>query len=78
MFCCIMWGYWWLVWCTAILFLFYFPSYIEIIFMGIMYDALYGVSLPEFWNINYIFTISSIVLFFISFIIRKRLIVYET
>ena len=77
MFCCIMWGYWWLTWCAAIVLLFYFPIYYEIILWGVMYDALYGMALPEFWNVRYIFTIASIALFLISFFLRKRLTVYD-
>ena len=78
MFCCIMWGYWWLTWCLAILLLFYFPVYLEIILWGVMYDALYGVALPEFWNIHYVFTIGSVALFAVSFIIKRLLIAYES
>lgn len=73
----IIWGYWWLTWILAIIFLFYFPLYFEIIIWGIIYDSLYGISLPNFWNINYIFTIVSIVLFLFSLILKKRLILYE-
>ena len=75
---CIIFGYWWLIWALAILLLFYFPIYYEIIAWGIIYDALYGIALPEFWNIKYIFTLASIVLFLISLIIKKRLIIYES
>ena len=77
MFCFIMWGYWWLTWCIAIALLFYFPVYYEIILWGIIYDAMYGTALPEFWNIRYIFTIASIVLFLIALFLRKRLVIYE-
>jgi len=77
MFCCVMWGYWWMTWCLAIGFLFYFPNHVEIIFLGIFYDSLYGTSLPEFWNVRYFFTISSIVIFIIAFLLRKSLIVYD-
>ncbi len=77
MFCCVMWGYWWLTWCLAIGLLFYYPNYFEIIFLGIFYDALYGVAIPEFWNIEYIFTISSIILFILAFFLKKRLIIYD-
>ena len=73
----IIWGYWWLTWLLAILLLFYFPLYFEIIAYGIIYDALYGIKLSGFWNIDYIFTIISIILFFISVIIKRRLIIYE-
>lgn len=77
MFCSIMWGYWWLTWCLAIALLFYFPFYYEIIIWGIIYDALYGIALPEFWNIRYIFTMAGIVLFLLSLVLKKRLIAYE-
>jgi hypothetical protein len=77
MFCCIMWGYWWLTWCLAIALLFYFPSYYEIILWGVIYDALYASALPEFWDIRYIFTISSIILFCISYVLKKKLIAYD-
>ena len=73
----IFWGFWWFTWCLAICLLFYFPFYIEIIFIGLLYDSLYGISLPEFWNIDYIFTLASVVLFLISLIVKKRLTAYE-
>ncbi len=76
MFCFIMWGYWWMTWCMAIALLFCFSDYYEIIAWGIIYDALYGMSLLEFWNIRYIFTISGIILFVIAFFLKKKLIVY--
>ncbi len=76
--CSILWGYWWLTWSLSIIFLFYFPIYFEIIAWGILYDALYAIPLPSFWNINYIFTLVSIVLFLISLILKKRLIIYES
>ena len=74
----IIWGYWWLTWALAIVFLFLFPMYYEIIAWGIIYDAIYGVPLPEFYGIPYVFTISSIVLFLIAFYMRKYLTVYES
>lgn len=77
MFCFIMWGYWWFTWCFAIALLFYFRNYYEIILWGIIYDAIYSMSLPEYGNIRYIFTISSIILFILAFIFRKSLIVYD-
>ncbi len=77
MFCCVMWGYWWLTWCLAIGLLFYFPNYFEIILLGIFYDGLYGVAIPEFWGIKYLFTILSIFLFLFTFFLKKRLIIYD-
>ncbi len=74
----ILFGYWWLTWIMAILFLFYFPVYYEIIVWGIIYDSLYGLQIPEFWNIKYIFTIFSILIFIFSLFIKRLLIVYES
>jgi hypothetical protein len=77
MFCFIMWGYWWFTWCLAIGLLFYFRNYYEIIIWGIIYDAIYGISLPEYGDIRYIFTISSIILYVLAIIFRKSLTVYD-
>lgn len=77
-FSCILFGYWWLTLCLSILLLFYFKTYYEILLFGIIYDSIYGLSLPEFWNIRYIFTLTSVVLFIISLMIKKRLIIYES
>lgn len=74
----VVWGYWWLSWIIALSLIFIFPKYYEIIFWGIMYDALYGTPLQMFYNIPYIFTIIGIVLFIISIIFRKNLLAYET
>lgn len=73
----IIWAYWWFVWVFIIALLFYFKNYYEIILWGILYDALYSVSLAEYGNFRYIFTISSIILYVIGLIFRKRLIVYD-
>ncbi len=73
----IVWGYWWLTWALAILFLFLFPLYYEIIIWGIMYDAIYGLSLREFWGISSMFTALSLLLFIIAFSLRKYLLAYE-
>lgn len=77
-FCLIIWLPWWVTWLIAILLLFIFPLYFEIILWGVIYDALYGIKLSVFWNMDYIFTLVCIVLFLLSFIIRKRFIIYES
>jgi len=73
----ILWGWWWLTWVLAIILLFVFPSYYEIIFFGVMYDALYGLPLAQFSYFPYVFTVSSVVLFFVSSGLRKSLLAYE-
>ena len=72
-----IWSYWWATWILVIVLLFFFPTYYEIIGWGIVYDALYGLSLPQFHNIPYIFTISSLVLFVIATLLKKYLVAYE-
>ena len=73
----IIWGYWWVTWALAIAFLFAFPMYYEIIIWGVIYDALYGLPLPQFQNFRYVFTLASIILFTIAVFLRKSLIAYE-
>lgn len=73
----ILWGYWWLTWTLAILFLFIFNFYYEIILWGMVYDALYGLSIPQFYNFPAIFSLSSLILFVIAFYIKKSLSTYE-
>ena len=73
----ILFSYWWLVCILAILLLFYFNNYYEIILWGIIYDSLYGISIPAFWNIDIIFTIMCILLFSISLFLKRYLIIYE-
>ncbi len=70
-------GYWWLMWIVALVFLFFFKNYYEIILWGIAYDAIYSIQLAEYGNFRYIFTVSSIILYVIGLIFRKRLIVYD-
>lgn len=73
----IIWGYWWLTWALAILFLFIFTTYYEIIVWGVMYDALYGLAIPQFNEYRYVFTAASIILFLSAFFLRKYLVAYE-
>jgi hypothetical protein len=73
----IMWGYWWITWSAAIIFLFIFPSYYEIIVWGVMYDALYGLPIAQFAGFRYVFTAASVILFTTAFFLRKLLLTYE-
>jgi hypothetical protein len=73
----ILFGYWWITWILAIILLFTFPVYYEIIICGIIYDSLYGISSIRFMGIEYVFTIFSIVLFLFSLLLTKHLKIYE-
>ncbi len=72
----LVWGPWWLTWALAIALLFIFPSYYEILAAGAIYDALYGLPLPQFYNFPYVFTVASIVLFITAHFLRQKLIIY--
>ncbi len=66
----LVWGYWWLTLSLAILFVFLFSTYYEIIFFAVMYDALYGVT--------HTMTIASIFVFLISIFSKRYLIAYTS
>src|ERR1044072_4005237 len=74
---CLVWGYWWMTWALAIIFLFLFPLYYEIIAWGVIYDAVYGLPLPQFYNFPYTFTLASFILFILAFVLKKYLTAYE-
>ena len=74
---CIIWGYWWVAWILAIAALFFFPIYFEILVAGILYDALYGIALPELFHMRCMFTLIAFILFFASLFLKKRLIAYD-
>jgi hypothetical protein len=65
----IVWGYWWMVLALAIIFLFIFPSYYEIIFWGVTYDSLYGISMT--------YTLGSLILFIIAYYLKQYLFAYN-
>ncbi len=73
----LIWGYWWVTWSLAIIFLFLFPLYYEIIAWGVIYDALYGLQLPQFYNFPYTFTLASFIFFILAFFLKKYLTAYE-
>lgn len=69
---------WWFVWVSAIILLFIFSDYYEIIAWGVLYDALYGIALPQFYNSPYIFSGVGCILFLIAYYLRRQLLVYGT
>lgn len=67
---------WWITAIIAISFLFKFTAY-EIILWGVFADMLYSASAPSFYNIEFLFTISAIVIFVLAYFIKKRLMFYD-
>ncbi len=73
-----IWGFWWLTWSLAIVFLLIFPAYYEILFWGVAYDSLYAVSLQQFWGATFVFTLAGLVLFVLGAALRKFLFAYDS
>lgn len=67
---------WWVTVIVAMVFLSKFKAY-EIIFWGVFADILYNASVPSFLNIEYLFTITFIVLLIISHYLKRRLMFYD-
>ena len=65
----IAWGYWWMIVCAAVAFLFIFEGYYEIILWGVCFDALYD-------GTGYYATFLSVFLLFIGVFLKKRLSFY--
>ena len=62
----IAWFSWWIIIIVAIVFLFYFKNYYEIIIWGIVFDTLYG-------QMQHNALIVSVALLFITVFLKKRL-----
>jgi|GEM_PF-444709 hypothetical protein len=79
----IAWGNWWLILIAAIVFLFLYETYYEIILWGICCDALYGLPpslsprLFNLFNMSYLATLISIALLFLGIFLKKRLTFYS-
>jgi hypothetical protein len=67
---------WWIFWPLAILMLFKYESYYELIFLAVLSDSIYSVP-GIFIFSKYIFTISSITTFFVVSWLKERVIVYR-
>lgn len=61
----------------ALFFLYYFESFYEIIFVGLIIDILYGSPLPNFGSFSHTMTIIAVVLFISSIFIKKKLKFYS-
>lgn len=63
---------WWLIIICGIVLSIYFEHYFELIIVGIIMDSLYGERF-EILHTKFVFTILSLILFFIILKIRKNL-----
>lgn len=67
---------WWITAIVVIGFLFKFKAY-EIMLWGVFADVLYSAPVSNFYNIQFLFTISAVALFTIAYFIKKRLMFYD-
>lgn len=67
---------WWVTVIAAIAFLAFFNAY-EILFWGLFADILYSAPVPDFLNIEFIFTIIFFLFFVGAYFIKKKLILYN-
>ena len=79
----IAWGNWFVIVIAAVIFLFLYDSYYEIILWGICGDALYGLppgfspKLFQFFNMSYCATVVAIVFLFLGIFLKRRLAFYS-
>lgn len=62
---------------VALFFLYYFESFYEIIFLGLVIDSLYGRPVTSLYNFSYSMTFISSAFFISSIFIKKRLKFYS-
>lgn len=67
---------WWITVIVAIAFLFFFNAY-EVLLWGLLGDFLYSTQIPDFFNIEFLFTIIFFLFFVGAFFLKKRLIIYN-
>lgn len=61
---------WWLFSILCLVAVFYFNDYYEVLVAGLLIDSLYNTS-PHFWG--FAWSISAVVIFLVSFSLKKRL-----
>lgn len=67
---------WWFVFICAGCALFYFSSFYEILFLGIIVDSLYNAPIVAFLHVEFVVTILAIILFIFSEVLKRRLRIY--
>jgi hypothetical protein len=68
---------WWFVFIVGAILLFVFKTYYEFIVLGFIIDTLYNAPIAHFSNVQFIVTMSAIILVFISSSIKARLRFYN-
>ena len=68
---------WWITMLLAVVGLFVFRNFFEIIIIGIMLDSLYNASVARYYNVQFLMTYMAIVLFVATSFIKPRLRYFE-
>ena len=64
MFSSVLFFPWWFTFVIAVFFLFFFDAY-EVLFWGFLGDVLYGNPVPLYFNVPFLLTLVSLLLFFV-------------
>ena len=64
---------WWFTALCMIVAVFYFPSYYEVLFFGLIYDLLFSIPVPYFFSVQFMATIFSGCLLLSAFFLKERL-----
>ncbi len=68
---------WWIPMLAGLIAVFYFNSYYEIVVLGVIIDSLYNASVPRFYNIQFVLTLTSILVVFCVGALKERLRFYR-
>src|SRR3989344_4581768 len=68
---------WWIVMSVAVLFLFYFKNYFEILIFGFLLDLLYGAPVSAYYGMGYVISVIAALAFALVAVVKNRLVFFE-
>lgn len=68
---------WWIVMSVAVLFLFYFKNYFEILIFGFLLDLLYGAPVSAYYGMGYVISVIAALAFALVAVVKNRLVFYD-
>ena len=68
---------WWIFVLFCVVFVFYFKNYYEVLVAALIFDSLYGASLPQILNFNFMFSLFAIFLIILSLYLKSRIRMYN-
>ena len=69
---------WWVGVILVILAMMCIDFFVEIIFVGAVFDILYGAPLPVLANFSYVFTLGGVIVFAIFSAFKRRMVFYPS